>query len=482
MSVNLQPGTKGIFYKRFLYEWAKIEAVYNGDSAIKEARELYLPKLSGQSPEEYDAYLARGCFFNAFARTIQGLSGAITRKEPVIEVVPKIDELLPTISLANESIQEVIKITVDNILEFGYYGILVDMPALPEGSVVANDTPYFAMYPAANIINFRTRQVGSENKLELLCLAETAFEPNPENIFELVAKERVRVLEIADDVLTVRIYEKSASAKEESWGQIGEDIQPKIKGAPLDFIPFVFFGAVSNNPVPTSPPLIDLADLNIKHWQVSTDYYHGLHYCALPTPWAAGFGKDTTLYIGAQKAWVSDDPNAKCGYLEFTGAGLSAIEKALDRLEGQMAIMGARMLEEQKKAAEAADTVRMRYSGDTATLSTIVTSVEQGMMKAIDYLGIWMGLSDATSEVHLNRDFVAQQLEATQITALLQSWQAGGISLDTFLYQLQVGEILAADVTIEDEKLRIESGKDKSFENAPANPFGDVADMNQFGA
>lgn len=459
---ELLPATKGLYHKQFLSEWAKIQAVYGGDAAMKVASTLYLPKLSGQSPTEYEAYLARGRFFNAFARTVQGLSGAITRKEPVIKTNPRVDELLPKISLANESIQEVIKITVDNVLEYGYFGILVDMPELAPGATAADGEPYFALYPASTILNFRTVQVGSENKLALLCLSETAFEVSTENKFEMISKERVRVLELIEGKLVVRVYEKdnqASSSQKEVWNQVDKDILPTIKGKSIDFIPFVFFGAISNNPVPTSPPLLDLADLNIKHWQVSTDYYHGLHYCALPTPWAAGFGKASELYLGALKAWVSEDPQARCGFLEFTGQGLQAIEKALDRLEAQMAIMGARMLEEQKKAAEAADTVRMRYSGDTATLSTIVTSVEQGITKAIEYLAVWKALPEAKTEVHLNRDFVSQKLEAADIAALLQSWQAGGISLDTFLYNLQVGEILPADTTIDEEKMRIEANK-----------------------
>jgi hypothetical protein len=477
----LLPATKGIYYNSFLGEWAKIEAVYGGDSAIKNAATLYLPQLTGQSKTEYDAYLTRGCFFNAFARTTQGLSGAITRKEPVIETIPRVEEVLSSVSLANESVQEVIKITVDNVLQFGYFGILVDMPVLPEGAVVNKD-PYFAMYPASTILNFRTRQEGSETKLELLCLAEVAHVQDSENRFNLIAQERVRVLEIIDNALIVKLYKKEQSTTNtETWSQEGDDIIPKIKGKPIDFIPFVFFGAISNNPIPTSPPLIDLADLNIKHWQVSTDYYHGLHYCALPTPWAAGFAVGTNLYIGAMKAWVSENPEARCGYLEFSGEGLGAIEKALSRLEAQMAIMGARMLEEQKKAAEAADTVRMRYSGDTATLSSIVTSVEQGMIKAIDLLGLWMGIDTMETEVHLNRDFVAQKLEATDITALLQSWQAGAISLDTFLYNLQVGEVLSADTTIEDEKAKVEEEKNKNFENKPPNPFAALEGLSDMG-
>jgi hypothetical protein len=157
------------------------------------------------------------------------------------------------------------------------------------------------------------------------------------------------------------------------------------------------------------------------------------------------------------KAWVSEDPQARCGFLEFTGTGLGAIVTALTKLETQMAVMGARMLEEQKKAAEAAETVAMRYSGDTATISDIVTSVEQGIIKIIDLLGVWLKI-DAKTEVRMNRDFVSQKLSSQDITALLQAYNGGGISLETFLYNLSVGEVLPADRTIEMEKELISEG------------------------
>jgi hypothetical protein len=110
-----------------------------------------------------------------------------------------------------------------------------------------------------------------------------------------------------------------------------------------------------------------------------------------------------------------------------------------------------------KKAAEAAETVVMRYSGDTATLSSIVISVEQGIMKVLDFIGMWLGIENVESEVHLNRDFVSQKLSAQDITALISAYQANTISLDTFLYNMSVGEVLPADTTIEQEKSKIKS-------------------------
>ena len=459
----IDPSTKGRYYRLFKDRWQKISTICYGEEEIKAAGRIYLPKLSGQNQEEYKAYLDRGTFFNAFLRTIVGLTGAIIRKSPTIKTNPMVDKLLGAITLYNESIQEVVKICITNVLEYGYYGILVDMPS----ELNEVNTPYFALYAPTSIINFRTKRIGSDYKLEMIALLEQQTDVSPGNPFEEATFLRIRVLSIEDEKVVVRLYKKIEDSKtKEEWVQEEKDIFPNVRGKFLTEIPFVFFGSLSNTPIPDPPPLMDLANLNIKHWQLTVDYYHGLHYCAIPTPWAAGFGKSTELYIGANKAWVSDDPNAKCGYLEFTGSGLEAILNAISKLENQMAIVGARMLEEQKKAAEAAETVRMRYSGDSATLSNVVDCIEQGIIKAIDLLGMWLGI-EANTEVTLNRDFVALALDAQQITALLGVWQSGGLSLDTFLYNLQIGEILPPNRTIADEKILI--GETALF--APANPF-----------
>lgn len=463
--MELIPNTKSLYFKNQQLSWTKIQTILQGEEGVKEAGPLYLPKLSGQTPAEYNAYKDRGSFFNAFARTAEGLTGAIVRKEPSIKTASQIDALLGNITLNGESIQEVIRMITKDVISFGYYGVLVDMPPVAEGSV-ATVVPYFALYSCASILNFETVQMGDENKLVMLALDEMRYEKNPENSLELIEVEHVRLLQIEEEFLVVRIYKKAVDAKgKESWDQVGEDILPKVRGKRIDFIPFVFFGAQSNAPVPTNPPLMDLANLNIKHWQVSVDYYHGLHYCAMPTPWAAGFPASAELFVGAMKAWVSEAPEARCGFLEFTGTGLGAISTALNNLEKQMSILGARMLEEQKRAAEAAETVVMRYSGDTATLANIVTSIEAGMIKCINLLGYWMAIKDAKTEVHMNRDFVAAKLSAQDISALLGAYTSGGMSLDTFLYNLQVGEILPADRDIATEKSLIEMGNARSFEN-----------------
>jgi hypothetical protein len=92
----------------------------------------------------------------------------------------------------------------------------------------------------------------------------------------------------------------------------------------------------------------------VHHYRLRADYRRGMHFTALPTAWVSGFDKAATLRIGSSTAWVTDTPGASAGFLEYTGQGLTTFERAMDRDEKLMAILGARLLESQKRVGEAA--------------------------------------------------------------------------------------------------------------------------------
>ena len=52
--------------------------------------------------------------------------------------------------------------------------------------------------------------------------------------------------------------------------------------------------------------------------------------------------------------------------------------------------------------------------------------------------------------VQLNRDFLDSRLSAQELTALVSAWQQGAMPLDDLLYNLQRGEMLRPDYTIEE--------------------------------
>ena len=67
-------------YDKRLPQWMRCRDAFGGTDEVKAAGEKYLPKLMDQTPAEYKAYKARALFYDATARTVEGLSGAILRK------------------------------------------------------------------------------------------------------------------------------------------------------------------------------------------------------------------------------------------------------------------------------------------------------------------------------------------------------------------------------------------------------------------
>ena len=140
-------------------------------------------------------------------------------------------------------------------------------------------------------------------------------------------------------------------------------------------------------------PLADGIAVNLDHYRLNADFKHGVHFTALPTAWVSGFDKTSSLRIGSSTAWTSETVGATAGFLEFTGHGLNTFEKAMDRDERLMAVLGSRLLESNKKVGETADAIELRQSGEHSILSNIATSVSESLSQVLRWAYGWNSTS-----------------------------------------------------------------------------------------
>jgi hypothetical protein len=252
-----------------------------------------------------------------------------------------------------------------------------------------------------------------------------------------------------------------------------------MNGKNLGYIPFVFIGVDAITPEVDEPPLIDLVNMNLSHYRTSADFEHGAHFTGLPTPVISGYTPEKVgekLYIGSSSAWIFPRPEAKAFYLEFSGDGLSTLEKSLERKEQQMAVLGARMLEAQKKGVEAADTASIHRKGEESMLSAVAQTVSLGLEVALRWFAEWAKADPASISFKLNRDFYPAPMNPQQLTALIAAWQQGAISDQTLFENLQQGEIISQDTTLEDEQARIDTQQQK-FAQQQADTAALLADV-----
>lgn len=455
----------------------KCRTVASGQKAVHAAGTLFLPRLSDQDDESYKAYKLRASFFNASWRTISALSGLIFRKPPVVDAPESIKTMIEDVTGTGINFQIFLQQVTLEVLTTGKLGVLVDYPpqsteGMTQADVEAkNIQPTMQFYKAESFYNWKIGRVNNKTvPVEVRLMEDYSY---PAEGFENPKTEtRYRVLDLVrrprgDEVdeneglvYRVRIYRIEDKDKEQQ--QVGSDLYPLMNGKPLSYIPFFSIGVddtdIDNVP---EPPLIDLVDLNLAHYRMNADYAHGLHFTGLPTAVVSGYSpenKADKLYIGSQSAWTFPDPQASATFLEFTGTGLGSLEKALERMEQQMSVVGARLLVAEKKATETAQAARIYKAGETSILAAIANTISIGLTKALNTFCEWAGQPGKWS-VKLNDEFMSPEVTYQELQAWLHAWQSGapGFSDEGFFSLIKQRELVASDVTLEDEQSRIAS-------------------------
>jgi hypothetical protein len=148
-------------------------------------------------------------------------------------------------------------------------------------------------------------------------------------------------------------------------------------------------------------------------------------------------------------AWVTETTGATAGFLEFKGDGLQTFERAMDRVERLLAVLGSRLLESQKRVSESAEALAIRQGGEASILGDLANSLSASLTDVMRWVYWWHTVipdpSDVDEEtvcVKLNTDFETAHLNGQDLASLVSAWQAGAISRDTLLHNLRQGEIL----------------------------------------
>jgi hypothetical protein len=448
-------------YREYEAQWTRCRDVFNGADAVKAKKMLYLPPLEGHVADgvsgarAYEAYLKRALFYPAMARTVQGLIGlAFTKPPSVLNVPEAFQRHLYDITQTGTTLIGYGINATQEVLITGRAGTLVDMTEEPG----VQTQPYWVLYRAEDIINWRIQRIGGKRVLIRVVLREEIEVDHPDDVFVPQFRQQYRVLELVDGIYQVTIYRQDE--KDQTKFIPGPTYRPLRRGQPLTFIPFVFHTPTGIEPECAHPPLLDLVDVNLSHFRTSADLEHGAHFTGLPTPYITGhsLAAGEALGIGSGQAWVIPDPQARVGMLEFTGQGLGALERMLESKRLMMATLGARLLETATPRGEAAETVRLRRAGDMSALALLANAMSRGLTQALVWHLYWAGLEEEDAndvEVTLNPDLL-ERLTADEVRALVAAWQAGTISHQTVYDNLQRGGWTRQGVTFEEELADIE--------------------------
>lgn len=410
-------------YSSYTKAWSKCRDAYNGSDAIKEKGKDYLPILEGQSPVEYQAYKERALFYSITAKTVESLVGLALQKNPILNFPPSMHKFFHDNS--GVEFHELLGMAYTETLLMGRLGVLIDR------SIDGGD-PKPIPYISESIINW---EADGHGLFTLVVLAESILEIEDNDRFKKTYRNQYRVLELIDGIYHQTVYNEKLEA-------VGGSIRPNNSGIEMDFIPFFMVTPTGISAAVDKSPLLDIVEINISHYRTSADLEHGRHFTGLPTPVVIGVDESTVLKIGSLTAWIIPNANGDAKFLEFTGEGLTSLEKALSEKQSQLASLSARLIDSSSRGSESPETVKLRYASENANLTSVSRSVEAFMNLIYKTIAIMETLDANSVTIELNKDFLGKTLSSKEVKEFIDSYFAGGISKDTLIYNLRKGGVL----------------------------------------
>jgi hypothetical protein len=418
-------------------DWGVMAAVTRGTNYIRDLSETYLPQEPREDDDAYETRVARSVLSPYTSRLVETAAGAILRKPIHIEGDPYWLELAENIDGLGSSINEYARRALVSSLTYGHSAILVDYPAATDALNLAEERamgrrPYFVHVDAPQIWGWR-KESGTNRLLQVRI---HDYDVRPLNEFGEEQIEQMRVIYPG----RYDLYTLGQEVVE--FSETGDYSLPEI--------PLVPIYSNRRGLLVSQPPLLDIANLNITHYQRQADLIHALHIAAMPTLVLEGWDDTTgSASMGVNYA-IAMQPGNKAYYVQADATSFDAQMNELQSLEQQMSTLGVTKLFGQKFVAESAEAKRIDQAQSNSVLSIISQELESALNQAFAFAAQYVGMEPP--EVTIDRDFDFYRLIGQDIAVLTQLNQLGKISDSLLLEILRRGEILPDNINIEDEE------------------------------
>ena len=432
--------------------WEIMKAVTYGTEYLRQNSEAFLPL---EPREDYDAYLSRvnrSVFSPYTQRLVRAATGLILRKPITVIGDPYwTDVFVKDVDGCGSDLDEYARRLLICALTYGHSNTLVDFPAPTGARSLAeernqNRRPYWIEVDPANIYGWRLDREVNYGKLIQVRIAEQAVVP--EGDFGEKVFDQIRVIEPGQ----YKIFRKKETTKDmytqdESFaGNFDSPANEKdyelVESGEFSLgeIPLVTVYAGKTDTMTSKPPLLDIAYLNLAHFQRQADLIHSLHVASQPLLVMEGWDDQTKDMAISVNYAMATQPGNKVYYVEPAASAFEAQAAEIQELQLQMATLGISTLSQQKFVAESADARRLDRVDTNSMLSMVSLDLEQKVQKAFNLSADYLGLEPP--EVKISRDFDIDRLIGQDITALTSLFDQNVIDREEFRDILVQGEVL----------------------------------------
>lgn len=416
-------------YLNMYQRWELPIYLMSGTDAMREAGTKYLPQNPRESDEAYNVRLHRSFLFNVYRRTVRSLASFPFVKPIVAENVPsELEFLINDADGTGKSLTEYAHELVQDALIYGLFHTFVDFPRVDRQLTLEEQRqfriePYFNRISPVDLIAWRTDHLGGQHALSQIRFRETTVE----FVEEFLEMEVTRVRVIEPD--TFRLFEFTQIPTNDGKGVYEEGFkESESVENPLGEIPIVTDYAHFKTFMEAEPPLEDLAQMNLRHWQSSSEQNNILHVARVPILFGTGFeqGELDDLTIGSSRAVMATNPEATLQYVEHSGAAIDSGRQDLLDIENKMATLGADVLLSKSRDRQTATARKIDQSESLSQLQVILRNVESHLESAFRLAGEWKGVDASDVEISIGQDMSTPNEEANAVDDLLKVFRMDG--------------------------------------------------------
>lgn len=469
------PETTSLAYDTMLPAWQKMQSVLDGTKAMRAAGTTLLPKHFGESDESYKERLERSTLKNITKLTLNSWVGRPFSKPIAFEdLPPQIEDLSTDVDLQGNDVQVFSRNWFKEGLAKGYCHCYVDFPRTDNEGVrtLADDRaegvrPYWVLLRPEQVFFAEAETIAGQEILREIRIMEEVNDR--EGFAESVQPQIRRVFIDETGAVQVEIYrlKEPKKARDRREWLIFDSYSHS-----LPVIPLVTFYTDRDDFMLSTPPLEDLADLNIAHWQSTSDQRAILTVARFPIlAISGGAASEKEIIIGPKRMLHSPDPAAKFYYVEHSGHAIASGQTDLESLESSMAEYGAEFLK--KRPGSSTATARALDTAEaTSPLQDVALRFSHALDQALEYTALWLKMDPAQAGFsHVNTKFTDAGGDQVTLNALRETRKMKDISREAYLTELQNRSVLSDSYDIQEDAVLLEnealSMNPVSFELAP---------------
>lgn len=452
--------------------WRDLRVLAAGTRAVWGNASRFMMQHPREEDETFRRRARMAAVYNGYRRVIKASTGMVMSRPVKLgdNASAKFRAAVENIDGQGNHLDVFTRRLLTDGLTIGVGGILVDwavVSAADELSDADEQTlglrAYWVHVLGENVLNWRFAKINGATILTMLVLKEVREEEDDSFGVAEATYYRVFRRPVLLSSTDVGIITKSASdvVTWELWKWDAQAEKPAPHSGPFPLrgakrIPFSpFVNGDSPGTLESEPPLQDLADMNINHYQVSTDRAWVMHLACVPVPVRKGHrpqhnaAGDLVEQMIGPTALMDVSENGDFFWRSPDGTAFEPTGKELEAIERRMGALGLAFLFPENKAQETAAAKRIDRVAENATLGSIVRALRDCLEGAALIHAEYEREEPTT--LAPNTDFEEQMMDQGLAKLLSEMEAQGQLTITTLLETLKAGKLLSDDFDVEDE-------------------------------